>query len=286
VHYAEAWLTRARPRLEGRTAHTYRFVLDRYVLPTLGAYELDQITRAVVDDWLTELGARTLGVATIRLALAVASMILNAALDAELVTRNPCARLGRRYRKRRVKLVVYDHPQMTLFLTTATRITAEMAVFYGVCGRAGLRPGEARGLRAEDCDCRRRTIAVERQVHRNGDVGPPKANSYRVVDMSKSLIRMLEPLVKERRTGPLFPHALGADGYRRMREGMQATAAVAGLRALPTRHLRHSFASILIARGESPEYVRRQLGHVDLRLVIQLYGCHLPMRRARSMDHT
>ena len=40
--------------------------------------------------------------------------------------------------------------------------------------------------------------------------------------------------------------------------------------------LRHTYASLLIAQGESPKYIQRQLGHASIRMTFDLYGHLMP----------
>jgi integrase len=42
------------------------------------------------------------------------------------------------------------------------------------------------------------------------------------------------------------------------------------------RHFRHSFASILLMNGESPAYVRDQLGHSSIKMTVDIYGHWIP----------
>jgi integrase len=46
--------------------------------------------------------------------------------------------------------------------------------------------------------------------------------------------------------------------------------------------LRHSFASLLLQQGESPQYVQEQLGHSSITLTVDLYGRWLPKRPIRG----
>lgn len=45
--------------------------------------------------------------------------------------------------------------------------------------------------------------------------------------------------------------------------------------------LRHSYASLLIANGESAKYIRRQLGHASIQITMDTYG-HLFNGRGRK----
>ncbi len=48
---------------------------------------------------------------------------------------------------------------------------------------------------------------------------------------------------------------------------------------------RHTFASLLLQRGESPAYdVQRQLGHASIQLTVDTYGRWLPMGNKAAVD--
>jgi len=49
-----------------------------------------------------------------------------------------------------------------------------------------------------------------------------------------------------------------------------------GLRHITPHSLRHTFASLLIAQGESLAYVRDQLGHHSIRVTVDVYGHLVP----------
>jgi integrase len=66
--------------------------------------------------------------------------------------------------------------------------------FVALCAFAGLRLGEAAGLRVEDVDFLRRTLTVARQVQRAGraavEVRLPEYGSERVVFLAPGLVEM------------------------------------------------------------------------------------------------
>jgi integrase len=146
-----------------------------------------------------------------------------------------------------------------------------------VVAYAGLRPGEALGLRRGDI--RERTILVQRSVSL-GVEADAKTRQHRTV-------RLLAPLAADLRSWRMaagcpaddqlvFP---GKDGqpwtqaaYQswRRRAFRRATQA-AGLAHARPYDLLHSFASLLLHEGRSVIYVARQLGH-DARLTLTRYG--------------
>jgi len=151
------------------------------------------------------------------------------------------------------------------------------ATLLSVLAYAGLRPGEALGLRWGDI--RERTMLVQRSISL-GEEADTKTRQHRTV-------RLLAPLAADLRllrmaTGRpddkqlVFP---GRDGlpwtqaaYQswRRRAFRRATQA-AGLTHARPYDRRHSFASLLLHEGRSVIYVARQLGH-DARLTLTRYG--------------
>ena len=46
----------------------------------------------------------------------------------------------------------------------------------------------------------------------------------------------------------------------------------AGLRRIRFHDLRHTFASLLLQQGESPQYVKEQMGHHSIQVTVDIYG--------------
>jgi integrase len=57
----------------------------------------------------------------------------------------------------------------------------------------------------------------------------------------------------------------------------------AGLRRIRFHDLRHTCASLLIARGESPEYIQRQLRHASIQIAFDRYGHLFPDANRQAM---
>lgn len=58
----------------------------------------------------------------------------------------------------------------------------------------------------------------------------------------------------------------------------------AELRYWKLHTLRHTFASLLIARGEAPTYVQKQLGHHSAAFTLTVYGHFVPRADHRGVD--
>jgi len=142
------------------------------------------------------------------------------------------------------------------------------AVLVSVLAYAGLRPGEALGMRWSDV--RERTLLVH----------APKTNTTRTV-------RLLSPLSQDlaewrlrsgRPAGKtlVFPRDDGqpwkTHDWQNWRNRAFATALeAAGVEHARPYDLRHSFASLLLAEGHTVHYVARQLGHAPS-MTLDVYG--------------
>jgi integrase len=175
----------------------------------------------------------------------------------------------------------------------------------GDFGRVSLREatvlfriGEALVLRWEDLDLSSRTVTVRRTwagfVARQ--INAPKGNRERRVDVSQQLAKALvahrdrlqvEALTRGQELGPwVFP---GASGEPVMNQVFSARVWAPVLKAAGVRYrnphvLRHSFARLLLAQGESLAYVRDQLGHASIRLTVDLYGHLVPGGNRAAVD--
>jgi integrase len=58
----------------------------------------------------------------------------------------------------------------------------------------------------------------------------------------------------------------------------------AGLRRIKFHSLRHTYASLLIMRGENLKYISEQLGHSSIQVTIDLYGQLIPGFHRGAVD--
>ena len=47
---------------------------------------------------------------------------------------------------------------------------------------------------------------------------------------------------------------------------------------------RHTFASLLLSNGESPVYVKEQLGHSSIQITVDIYGHLIPSSNRKAVN--
>ncbi len=60
--------------------------------------------------------------------------------------------------------------------------------------------------------------------------------------------------------------------------------AKAGLRRIRFHDLRHTFAPRLLQNGESPAYVKEQMGHHSIKVTVDIYGHLVPGANRDAVD--
>jgi integrase len=155
--------------------------------------------------------------------------------------------------------------------------------------------GELFGLQWGDLDFNSRFVEVRRNITR-GRVETPKSGQLRRVDMSQQLAGVLKELLRKRkeeylRKGESLPEwvFINSDGTpleqnnfrNRIYVGLLANA---GLRQVRFHDLRHTFASLLLQQGETPTYVKEQMGHHSIQVTVDIYGHLIPGSNKQAVD--
>ena len=142
-----------------------------------------------------------------------------------------------------------------------------------------------------DIDFLRHTLAVSRQVQRNGkgyEIRPPKWGSERTVFLAPTLVGMLTEHIKIQSPGDdperwLFME-LGGDPSHHNTVGSRwrTTMLAAGLSGFRMHDLRHFFASGLISRGCDVVTVQKALGHHKATTTLNTYSHLWPTAEDRT----
>ncbi|MGH3925809.1 MAG: tyrosine-type recombinase/integrase, partial [Pseudonocardiaceae bacterium] len=137
-------------------------IMHTHVLPQWGSWPLSKIDHLSVQTWVTELGTRR-APATVAEAHRLTSAVLRSAVRNRLIAFNPCEgiRLPRRRRQDTADQVISrDELRSKLLPAAPDRYRAIIATAAG----AGLRWGEAAGLRRDALDLDHARLSVIRTV--------------------------------------------------------------------------------------------------------------------------
>lgn len=298
------------------TQRSYQQALDQHLVPFFGDLPLDAITRKHVKDFIAlkheEIKATkkkvdsntpppppvTLSSSTIRNLKAYLSCILSEAVDDEILSTHPALRIGKLIKKD-------DHSKEINSLTWEEKAKFEITLkehfpryypFFLTALRTGLRLGELIALQPGDLDFNGGFIEVRRSFTK-GHLTTTKTGRIRRVDMSKELSETLKSYLVDRKKDTLkhgwkdTPEFLFYNDVGRMvdpdhlrRRVFYKVLEKAELRHIRMHDLRHTYATLRIAKGDNIMDVSKQLGHASVKMTLDVYAHWMPGGKKSEVD--
>ena len=296
--YAASWLEGIAQTRKHSTHEDYADALRRHLLPAFGALELEDVTRERVRTLAWQHLKAGRSYKTVLNLIRCLSSLLSQAVEDGHVSTNPALRPGKFLPKasKRHAINPLTREDVIALLDTA-RARLPRAYPLLLCAvRTGLRLGELLALQWDDLDVRNRFVEVRRNYTR-GVVTTPKNGESRRVDMSLELVAAFKALQVERQleaaangwaaTPPwVFCSETGGlmDQNNVRRRVFYRVLKTAGLRQVRFHDLRHTFASLLLQQGESPVYVKEQMGHSSIQVTVDIYGHLIPGGNRQAVD--
>jgi integrase len=136
-------------------------------------------------------------------------------------------------------------------------------------------------------DLANRAVTVRRTWGLRGAVGEarfnsPKSGKERVVDLTSAAVEAFKPVIPTREpTTMLWPDIDPVTFYYKAWRPLMTAS---GLPYRKPHALRHTYASLLLAKGVSVAYVQAQLGHHSVKVTVDTYGHFMPGARIRFVD--
>lgn len=264
--WSEKWL--ANRDVEPSTATKDKERIAAHLTPKWSDWKLEDITRADVKDWVTELyaadedGTPTRKPATVNRIVGTFSKSLKEAVEDEILEVNPAqgvrAQGGQESHER---FLTKDELRKTL-----STINPEWRRLANFLAYSGLRWGEATALHdaaiaRRRIDRARATVTVAEVWDDTNDILKlyPKGRKRREVPIPRWVLDEMPS------SGPVVRSPRGDRPNRRnLQRALDAGAKRAGVDRFRVHDLRHTYASWLVDAGVPLEKVRDLLGHKDL----------------------
>jgi integrase len=289
--YLDRWLQEsARPAIRSKTYHGYAQIVRLYLKPELGRIVLSKLEPHDVQAMLNRLFERGLSARTVSHVHARLRGALNQAVKWGMVPRNVAALVDPpRVPQSEVTPLDPQQARRLLEVLEGERLQALFAVPLA----AGLRPGEALGLRWQDVNFEAGTINIFQEVQRlEGKLRLQELKtrrSRRTISLPNSVLDLLRahqarqqeartllgPEWKE--TGLVFTTWFGtALEPRNVVRSFKRILQKAGLPDIRFYDLRHTCASLLLAQCVHPRVVMEILGHSQISLTMNTYSHVIP----------
>jgi integrase len=298
--YITRWLSdSAKHAVKATSYRAYESQIRNHIVPALGKVKLSRVTPAHLQALYAERLREGMKPASVRQIHAILHKALEQAVRFNLIPTNPASKVDPpKVRQEEITPLTAEQASKLLDVTRNERDRFE--ALYALALTTGLRIGELLGLKWSDIDLDARRLRVSRQLQR-GEEGliftEPKAASRRTVDLPGSTVEALKRHRKRQAEETLkaggayqdndliFAGDLGEPiGSEKVTQrAFKPLLKRAGLPEIRFHDLRHTFATLLLARGVHPTYVQRALGHASVKMTLDRYSRWMPsMGRATA----
>jgi integrase len=269
AEWAERWQQTAADLRPG-TRTLYEYLLRRFLLPAFGTTPLGQLDTMSVRAWLGDLHhAGEVTPTTIAKAYRLLRRILNVAVEAGCLPRNPCAIKGAGIER----TAEMRHVSIQQLTALAEAVPARYRALILVAGFGGLRWAELVGLRRRHVDlagARLHVVQQAAEVAGKFIVGPPKTEAGRrvvtlpavaVAALAEHLDRYAAPGLDELVFRSARGKYVARSSFRRLvwRPAVQQV----GLDGLRVHDLRHTAATLAAATGATTKELMERMGHTS-----------------------
>lgn len=309
--YLEGWLSTQEGRLKPTTAASYRWLVQSYLVPHLGAAQVQDVTPSQLERLYVELvvaggrDGKPLSLRTVRYAHSVLRKALADGVRKGLLSKNPAEHVELPMRAHQVDVLdspdeaeeevpfhVWDAAQVRTW--AAAMEDDRLRALWLLLPLTGLRRGEALGLRWRDLDLRdggqlrvRQNLVV---VGGRVQMDTPKTRkSRREFSLDPEALAAL----KRHRKAQLQERVAWGGAYQdrdlvfcredgtpldpnAMTKAFGRLSKAAGLPTVRLHDLRHSYATIALSAGVSLFVVSRRLGHTTITQTADTYAHLLP----------
>ena len=282
--YLEGMHDRAvRNAVKRRTYESYRCIIDRHIVPTLGRARLRELSPRRVQDFYDGLLAKGLSAKTVANVHTTLRRALKLAVDWELVPRNACDGVSVPSRETQ-EVLALDRGQARALLAAAEGDV--LHALYVLAVTTGMRQGELLGLFWSDLDLPGRTVRVRRALvtgYGQAYESPKTRRSRRRIALTEKAASALgQHCERQRGAGlpvegdapvftntvgkPLHPKNLTDRSFKPLlrRAGLPDTTFHAATR--------HTAASLMLTGGVHPKVVQEMLGHINVTITLDTYS--------------
>jgi integrase len=269
------------------TLAAYRPVVKNHLTPYFADVRLTGVSLEYVQGYVTEKREAGYAPKTIRNHIVILKEMFKHAVRWGYLRFNPALEVDLpRIPHREMDFLIPD--EIRLFLETAKEVQPDHCVLFLAAVMTGMRRGELLAMKWRNVDWQRRQYFVKEAYYRGRFDQPKYERSRRPIDLTKTVCERLMDLydaqkdIKKkglyndldlifcRRDGiPLDPDTVSKIEFHRI---LKST----GIRRIRFHDLRHTYAALLVAQGESPKCIQCQLGHSSIQVTLDRYGHLMP----------
>ena len=262
------------------TCYGYAGYLKNHINPFFENIRLVDVTPIMVKEFIKQKIETGRSNSTINKYTKLISEIYSFMIDSGVTTRNPVARIKALKETKNDKIRALSTEEVEILLSKTKLIYPDFYPLLFTALFTGMRQGELMALTWDSINWIKSKIKIDKN-YTHGRLGTPKTGKIRFVDMSIELAKVLK---EWRLACPhsdldlVFPNNEGlyADVNNMIKRRFKPALNRAGIETIRFHDLRHTYASLLLAKGAPMKYVQSQLGHSSITMTMDLYTHLLP----------
>ncbi len=281
AEFANTWLLEK--KIEWSKGHFIEVegTIDKYLLPTFGNKKISAINKGQILQFRSILAkvpgrsGKFLSPSRINHIMTPLRMILNEAADRYDFT-SPWKNI-KALKVPRTDVSPFNVAEVERVITAAPD---EYKCYFITRFFTGLRTGEVDGLMWKDIDFENKTLSVNQSVVLGELSGLKTLGSYRTVSL---IDRVIDALLEHKaKVGTENQFVFTSDKGSHLnqqavtRQVWYPTLEKAGLKKRNPYQTRHTYATLLLASGESPEWIANQMGHTTTTMLFRVYSRYVP----------
>lgn len=280
--FLDTWQREMAPQWRRLHAQGVHEIVDKHLMPALGRYRVNTITKANVLALRSHLAGmpgqrgKTLSASRINKIMTILGQCLTEAAD-RWGFPSPCKGV-KRLKARRPDIVPFSLDEVERICQA---IRPDFRAYVTCRFYTGMRTGEINGLKWEHIDLERGLILV-REVFSGGEAEENAKSdaSLRDIPILPVVRGALRAQLVTRRTDTPYvfhsSHGNPIDAHNfanRVWYPLLARLHIAKRRPYQTRH---TTATLLLAAGENPEWIARFMGHASTQMLFTVYSRYVP----------
>jgi integrase len=280
---AKEWLKHKKPpNLRASTWSVYEGHTRNH-FPEFSDMKINRITIAMIEKWITDRQGQGMPIATIRKILVSMGQIFKYAIRHRYIPYNPFADAEKPRADQSEgegsegssSIRILNTLEINSFLNATDG--DKYKTLFRLAIMSGARQGELLGLKWPDIDWENSQIHIQRTFNNQEWYVPKTKTSNRKIDIGPKMMGLLKKwklACLPNNLNLIFPNEAGKPINHNNLVSRHFNPALerAKIDRIRFHDLRHTFASLLIAQGENPKYIQKQMGHSSPTVTLNIYA--------------
>lgn len=285
--FSYEWFESIKHNLRETTAEQYYTKIKNNIVPFLGGLKVQEVKVTHAHSFSVRLLEQYLP-STAHKIYAITKMIMDYAVDLEIVAKNPFKSV-KLIKDKKSKFETWSFEELQKFLMFVKKHDEWYYSLFSFAAYTGMRKGEVLGLRKSVIDFDKQILRVTNSVNETkkgvqvGDLKTP--SSRRVVSLDEFTMNIIKHMINKNnilkmKLGPayedndlIFCHPDGKV-FRptSVNRPMKAFIERSGVPKIRFHDLRHTHATLLLELGVNPKVVADRLGHASVKETLDTYS--------------